>query len=89
MDTSQFSSAESTYMEQLVAKKQMKDFTRMYTSLVQRCYNDCNEDPLKPLDFGEDSCVNRCISKFIKHSERVGQRFAEQNALLTQQLENQ
>jgi mitochondrial import inner membrane translocase subunit TIM9 len=28
----------------------------------------------------KEACVMNCTEKFIKHSERVGARFAEQNA---------
>ena len=32
----------------------------------------------------QDGCVNRCCDKFMKHSARVGARFAEQNPALQQ-----
>ncbi|KAI9014963.1 Tim10/DDP family zinc finger protein [Gaertneriomyces semiglobifer] len=64
----------------------MKDFLRLYHGLVDRCFKDCvNDFTSKVLSSKEDTCINRCFEKFIKHSERVGQRFAEQNALLQQQ----
>jgi hypothetical protein len=28
----------------------------------------------------QETCIMNCTEKFIKHSERVGARFAEQNA---------
>jgi import inner membrane translocase subunit TIM9 len=34
----------------------------------------------------EETCVLKCSEKFLKHSERVGLRFQEQNAALTQQM---
>ena len=30
--------------------------------------------------FNQNTCVQNCTEKFLKHSERVGARFAEQNA---------
>ncbi|KAK9686299.1 protein transporter tim9 [Basidiobolus ranarum] len=87
MDFSQFSPAERSHMEQLIQQKQMKDFMRLYTGLVQRCFETCAHNmKATSINADEETCVNRCIDKFMKHSERVGQRFAEQNALLTQQL---
>lgn len=31
-------------------------------------------------DFEQKTCVENCTDKFLKHSERVGARFAEHNA---------
>ncbi|KAL4188858.1 hypothetical protein AMTRI_Chr08g162580 [Amborella trichopoda] len=53
---------------------------RMYNSLVERCFNDCIDTfRRKSLDKQEDTCVRRCAEKFLKHSMRVGLRFAELN----------
>lgn len=83
---------------------------RMYSSLVERCFNSCcNDFTSKTLSSKEvstgctssasrnartglisscrtfsrilqEQCVMNCTDKFLKHSERVGARFAEQNA---------
>ncbi|KAI7868448.1 mitochondrial import inner membrane translocase subunit TIM9 [Spinellus fusiger] len=56
----------------------MKDFLRLYSNLVQRCFDDCaNDFTSKTLTEKENQCVNKCADKFLKHSERVGARFAE------------
>ncbi|PWZ56008.1 Mitochondrial import inner membrane translocase subunit Tim9 [Zea mays] len=53
---------------------------RMYNSLVERCFTDCVDTfRRKNLDKQEESCVRRCAEKFLKHSMRVGMRFAELN----------
>ncbi|KAA8549268.1 hypothetical protein F0562_000952 [Nyssa sinensis] len=53
---------------------------RMYNSLVERCFNDCVDTfRRKSLDKQEETCVRRCAEKFLKHSMRVGMRFAELN----------
>jgi len=53
---------------------------RMYNSLVERCFTDCVDTfRRKTLDKQEESCVRRCAEKFLKHSMRVGMRFAELN----------
>ncbi|KAK8936135.1 Mitochondrial import inner membrane translocase subunit Tim9 [Platanthera zijinensis] len=53
---------------------------RMYNSLVERCFDDCVDSfRRKTLDKQEETCVRRCAEKFLKHSMRVGMRFAELN----------
>ncbi|KAI0917015.1 protein transporter tim9, variant 2 [Taiwanofungus camphoratus] len=60
---------------------QLQDFLRMYSNLVERCFNACcNDFTSKALSSKEDQCVMNCTDKFLKHSERVGARFAEHNA---------
>lgn len=56
-----------------------------YTNLVQRCFDDCVTDfTSKSLHSREDGCVMRCVDKFMKSQERLGQRFQEQNAAMMQ-----
>ncbi|GJY16067.1 mitochondrial import inner membrane translocase subunit TIM9 [Tanacetum coccineum] len=53
---------------------------RMYNNLVERCFTDCVDSfRRKTLDKQEETCVKRCAEKFLKHSMRVGLRFAELN----------
>ncbi|KAG6697361.1 hypothetical protein I3842_09G194500 [Carya illinoinensis] len=66
----------STMIEQL----QIRDSLRMYNSLVERCFTDCVDTfQRKSLTKHEETCVRRCAEKFLKHSMRVGMRFAELN----------
>ncbi|KAI9673344.1 MAG: protein transporter tim9 [Trizodia sp. TS-e1964] len=66
-------------------KKQMKEFMTMYSKLVQRCFDDCvNDFTTKSLLSKEEGCVMRCVDKYLKGSERLGQRFQEQNAAMMQ-----
>jgi mitochondrial import inner membrane translocase subunit TIM9 len=59
---------------------------QMYSNLVQRCFNDCvNDFTSKSLLSKEEGCVMRCVDKFLKSSERLGERFQEQNAAMAQQ----
>lgn len=54
---------------------------RMYNSLVERCFHDCVDNfTRKTLQKQEETCVMRCAEKFLKHSMRVGMRFAELNS---------
>ncbi|KAG5356826.1 Mitochondrial import inner membrane translocase subunit TIM9 [Yarrowia sp. C11] len=81
----QLNNREQQEFQQLVEQKQMKDFMRLYSSLVQRCFTDCvNDFTSKALSSREEACLEKCSEKFLKHSERVGQRFQEQNAALMQ-----
>lgn len=53
---------------------------RLYNSLVERCFNNCVDSfTRKALTKQEETCVRRCAEKFLKHSMRVGMRFAELN----------
>lgn len=84
----QLNAREQQEFAQLVERKQMKDFMRLYSSLVERCFADCvNDFTSQSLSSKEQTCVTRCADKFLKHSERVGQRFQEQNAKLMQQAQ--
>ena len=61
-------------------------FLQMYSNLVQRCFNDCvNDFTSKSLLGKGEGCVMRCVDKFLKSSERLGERFQEQNAQMAQQ----
>ena len=58
---------------------------QMYSKLVQRCFDDCvNDFTTKSLISREEGCVMRCVDKYLKGSERLGQRFQEQNAAMMQ-----
>ncbi|KAF5186224.1 Mitochondrial import inner membrane translocase subunit tim9 [Thalictrum thalictroides] len=67
-------------MQALIEGLQMKDSLRMYNSLVERSFNDCVDSfRRKTLDKQEESCVRKCVEKYMKHQMRVGMRFAELN----------
>ncbi|CEH17738.1 probable tim9-translocase of the mitochondrial inner membrane [Ceraceosorus bombacis] len=44
MDFSSFSGSEQAAMQQIIEKKQMKDFMKLYTGLVERCFDSCCND---------------------------------------------
>ncbi|KAJ1948258.1 protein transporter tim9 [Linderina pennispora] len=70
-------------MQRMMEQKQLKDFMRMYSNLVSRCFDDCVVDfTSNKLSDKELTCVNRCTLKNMKLNERIGQRFAEENAKL-------
>ncbi|CAH7686123.1 Tim10/DDP family zinc finger protein [Phakopsora pachyrhizi] len=85
MDASNFSSSDSNQLNRLIEQKQMKDFLKLYSSLVERCFSSCcNDFTSRSLSSKEETCVNNCADKFLKHSERVGARFSEHNAEMMQ-----
>jgi import inner membrane translocase subunit TIM9 len=88
MDFSHLSHGDQQKMQSLLEEKQVKDFMRLYTSLVDRCFTDCIHDfTSSKLSEKEDSCLIKCADKFLKHSEKVGIKFQEQNNLLNQSLQ--
>ncbi|GAA5852256.1 hypothetical protein JCM3775_003913 [Rhodotorula graminis] len=81
MDASGMNGATAQAFEAMMQQKQMKDFMSLYQNLVERCFTSCcNDFTSKALSSKEEFCVNTCADKFLKHSERVGLRFSEQNA---------
>ncbi|TKY67352.1 Mitochondrial import inner membrane translocase subunit Tim9 [Spatholobus suberectus] len=72
--------ADKQRMSAMIDQLQIRDSLRMYNSLVERCFNDCVDTfKHKSLQKQEETCVRRCAEKFLKHSMRVGMRFAELN----------
>ncbi|KZT33302.1 mitochondrial import inner membrane translocase subunit TIM9 [Sistotremastrum suecicum HHB10207 ss-3] len=81
MDFSKLNAAEQAHMTKYIEKKQMHDFMNLYAGLVERCFTSCCSDfTSKALSGKEETCVMNCADKFLKHTERVGARFAEHNA---------
>ncbi|KXT10454.1 hypothetical protein AC579_7898 [Pseudocercospora musae] len=77
--------AEQRELQGRMERKQTKEFMNMYSNLVQRCFNDCVTDfTSKSLQSKEEGCVMRCVDKFLKSSERLGERFQEENAAMAQ-----
>ncbi|XP_024028083.1 mitochondrial import inner membrane translocase subunit Tim9 [Morus notabilis] len=79
-DLQSLSEEDNIKMSAMIEQLQIRDSLRMYNSLVERCFNDCVDTfKHKSLQKQEESCVRRCAEKFLKHSMRVGMRFAELN----------
>ena len=54
---------------------------QMFSNLVNHCFDSCVDDfTTKSLIQRETGCVTRCVQKFMAGSERIGQRFQEQQA---------
>jgi len=55
---------------------------------VEKCFKDCVDSfRRKDLEGSEEKCVQRCCEKFMKHSSRVGVRFAELSQSAEQQMQ--
>ncbi|KAJ4356624.1 protein transporter tim9 [Didymosphaeria variabile] len=79
------SSAEQRELQNRMEKKQMKEFMNMYSNLVQQCFDNCvNGFESKSLTSREEGCVMKCVDKHMKGSQRLGDRFQEQNAAMAQ-----
>lgn len=75
-------------LEDAIEQMQVRDSLRMYNSLVEKCFKDCVDSfRRKDLESSEEKCVQRCCEKFMKHSSRVGVRFAELSAQAEQQVQ--
>jgi import inner membrane translocase subunit TIM9 len=78
--------SEQRELQTRMEKKQMKEFMNMYSNLVQQCFDHCvNGFESKSLTSREESCIMRCVDKHMKGSQRLGDRFQEQNAAMAQQ----
>ena len=58
-------------MLQKLEEMQLKDTLRMFNGLVERCFSECVVSfRSKVLTGTEETCVNTCAEKYMKHSVR-------------------
>ncbi|KAI9218799.1 mitochondrial import inner membrane translocase subunit TIM9 [Blastocladiella britannica] len=85
LDFSSLSAQDRDHMTMLMEQKQMKESIRTYSAIIDRCFNSCIEEfHTSAMTTSEEKCVDKCVQKFLLHSERVSQRFAESNTMLQQ-----
>jgi len=54
-------------MTKVIEKKQMQDFMRMYSNLVERCFMSCcNDFTSKALSSKEEQCMMNCADKIFE-----------------------
>ncbi|ETV91836.1 hypothetical protein H310_13665 [Aphanomyces invadans] len=59
-------------------QKQLEESLMLYNRVVATCFNECVQSfRSKKLEDKEENCMNLCAEKFLKHTQRVGVRFAE------------
>ncbi|KAH7326409.1 Tim10/DDP family zinc finger-containing protein [Stachybotrys elegans] len=80
---------EQRMLEQRIQKRQVKEFMSAFGNLVENCFNSCVDDfTSKAISTRETGCLNRCVLKWMATQQRMGDRFQEHNAVLSQQMAN-
>ncbi|KAJ3356937.1 protein transporter tim9 [Allomyces javanicus] len=78
MDLSRIPQHEQAQVQALLEEGQARSSIRMYNTVVERCFTDCittfHSSALSPT---ETACVKQCVNAFLKHSDRVSQKFME------------
>lgn len=58
---------------------------QLFSSVSTQCFNRCITNFRgRTLDSTEKKCIETCSKKFMAHYQRVGVRFADENALQQQ-----
>ena len=71
---------------QVLEELQVKDTLTLYNKITESCFKQCvNSFHSKKMDSSENQCMNTCVMKFMKMSQRVGQRYQEYQIQQTQQ----
>ena len=74
---------------QTLEERQLQDSFRLYNRVVEACFSECvGSFRSKKLDDKEGNCISKCAEKFLKHSQRVGERFAEAQAAMAQEMQS-
>ncbi|PVU90736.1 hypothetical protein BB561_004742 [Smittium simulii] len=75
----------------ILEQKRQKDYIRMYSRLVERCFSDCILSfTTKVLSDKEINCAKTCTKKFMKLNDFSTIRFGEENqALIDEQSKAQ
>ena len=69
---------------------QLMDSFKQYNFVAELCFNKCiNGFRSKDLTEDENGCLDQCVKKFMKHSQRCGLRFAEERYMMEQQAQLQ
>lgn len=62
--------AEAAHMNKIIEKKQMQDFMKLYSGLVERCFNTCITDFTSKALTGREVSSNPRRTTFVAVSER-------------------
>ncbi|KAJ1337512.1 TIM23-like protein [Microdochium nivale] len=74
------SQTEMRELEQRMQKRQVKEFMNVFGNLVDHCFMSCVDDfTTKSLNTRETGCVTRCVQKQMSLTQRLSERFQEQN----------
>lgn len=68
-----------------IEQMQVADTVRFYNDLAETCFNRCvTTFHGRQLEDGEEKCVKTCATKFMNLSKRVGQRWQEHQAEMSE-----
>jgi len=55
------------------AKNEIAAFSDMYNRMVKQCFEKCVESfHDKELTLGENTCLDRCVNKYVEAQQKVG-----------------
>lgn len=78
---------EQQKMQMFQARSEMEFTMNMFNAMTRNCYRKCvpklRDEP--DLNVAEMTCVDRCVSKFMKAHARVGKEMEKQNAAMANQ----
>ncbi|MES1913087.1 MAG: hypothetical protein MHM6MM_005316 [Cercozoa sp. M6MM] len=79
--TANLSDAERAKMLEYINDMGVRDQQQMFNELGERCFEVCvTSFRQKSLDSSERDCLRDCVTKFLNTTQRVLQRFQEQQA---------
>lgn len=59
---------------------QAQDMTNLFNTLSEKCFSRCvTTFRSRQLDRNENNCLEICAQRFMKHYQRIGMRFADEN----------
>ncbi|PWA16664.1 tim10/DDP family zinc finger [Artemisia annua] len=77
-DLSSFTAEDDARMAVKIDQLHIRDSSRTYILLADKCFKECVDSFYrKNINKAEETCVERCANKFIRHSMRTGLKFAE------------
>ncbi len=63
---------------------------QIFGNLIDNCFSSCiNDFTSKSLTSAESGCLSRCVLKTMATNTRLGERFAENTALMNNQMQQQ
>eukprot|EP00924_Labyrinthula_sp_SR-Ha-C_P013688 maker-scaffold_5-snap-gene-10.65-mRNA-1 protein AED:0.37 eAED:0.46 QI:93/0.5/0.33/1/0/0/3/0/119 len=75
---------------QILEELQVGDTLTLYNRITERCYSRCVKNfHSQKLNGAENQCLDTCVTKFMKMSQRIGQRYQEHQMKQSQQMQQQ
>ena len=78
---------EAEQLQMFQARSEMEFTMNMFNAMTRNCYRKCvpklRDEP--DLNVAEMTCVDRCVSKFMKAHAKVGTEMEKQNAAMATQ----